>query len=243
MPRSFTTKRKRGGDRLKKSAAKVQEARLKKNFERQQEINRIISGVKGMSSDAYNSIKNVNFGIRDRINNAFTRKNNTGTDDNNVDNDDGNAVYDNGISNISNNNNTSNNTNNNNSNSNIHVDEVEVFHLTDTEFDRDKCYAFALKTRTEGKSPNAKHFSTNPLQYLGKYKKSDRWVAGNGSGGAEFFDDNGKENRIELDYGGKTCFREVPCQPTNEPRGGKKSRRKIRKNKRTKKNRNTRRKN
>jgi hypothetical protein len=126
------------------------------------------------------------------------------------------------------------------------MEEVEVFRLT--KFDENKCYEFALKTRSQGRWPNEKHYTTNPLQYLGRYTHSEEWGYHDNHGGAEYFDDNGKVNRIEYDYEGKTCFREVPC--SNEfllknggkmKNGGKrKSKRKpnrTRKNKKSKKNR------
>jgi hypothetical protein len=82
---------------------------------------------------------------------------------------------------------------------------VEVFRLT--KFDKDKCYEFALRTKTEGKWPNQIYYTENPLQYLGKYTHSESWGYGDGSGGAENFDDNGRKNRIVYDYEGNTCFR------------------------------------
>ena len=87
---------------------------------------------------------------------------------------------------------------------------VEVFRLI--KFDKDKCYEFALYTIVEGKWPNQRYYTTNPLQYLGKWKNSERWGQGDGGGGAENFDNNGKTTRIEYDYEGKTCFREAICK-------------------------------
>lgn len=84
---------------------------------------------------------------------------------------------------------------------------TEVFRVI--KFDKDKCYEFALKTNTEGMWPNEKHYTEHPLQYLGKYTHSEFWGSGDGRTGAEYFDDNGKKTRIEYDYEGRTCFREV----------------------------------
>jgi hypothetical protein len=82
--------------------------------------------------------------------------------------------------------------------------ETEVFRLIT--FDTTKCYSFALKTRTEGKWPHEKHFTTNPLQYLGYYKSSARWGYGDQSGGSETFEHDGKLTTIIYDYEGRTCF-------------------------------------
>ena len=41
-------------------------------------------------------------------------------------------------------------------------DEVEVFQFSATDFEKDKCYEYALSTRTEGTFPNEKHYTTNP---------------------------------------------------------------------------------
>ena len=76
------------------------------------------------------------------------------------------------------------------------------------QFDPTKCYEFALKTRTEGKWPNERYFTTNALRYVGYYKSSARWGYGYQSGGSETFEYNGKEITIVYDYEGNTCFRE-----------------------------------
>ena len=105
----------------------------------------------------------------------------------------------------------------------MNPNEVEVFRLTT--FDKEKCYEFALSTRNDWR--NNKYYTTNPLQYIGKYVSSERWGSGDGSGGAEnFIDDNGNNHRIEYDYDGKTCFREVDCKDII-PKGGKSNRWKI----------------
>ena len=87
------------------------------------------------------------------------------------------------------------------------TEETEVYRLTI--FDTNKCYEFALKTRTVGSYPNEKHYTTNKLQYLGKYTHSERWGYRDGSGGAENFDNDGTKTRIVYEYEGTTCFREI----------------------------------
>lgn len=83
---------------------------------------------------------------------------------------------------------------------------MEVFRLTT--FDKNKCYYFALKTKTTGVYPDEKHYS-NELRYVGRYTHSEFWGFGDGASGAEYFNDNGIVNRIEYDYEGNTCFKEA----------------------------------
>ena len=103
--------------------------------------------------------------------------------------------------------------------------EIEVFRLMepssrrdlpnypeDKFFSVDKCYEFAYKTSTSGRWPNARHFTTNPMQYVGRYVRSNRWGYGDNGGGAEVFNNNGTEVTITLDYAGTASFREVPCR-------------------------------
>lgn len=83
-------------------------------------------------------------------------------------------------------------------------EEVEVYRLTS--FSSDLRYEFAMKTRTEGKYPNEKYYTTNVLQYLGNHVSSEAW----GYGGAEnFIDESGKQTKIIYDYEGLTCFRTI----------------------------------
>ena len=87
--------------------------------------------------------------------------------------------------------------------------EVEVYKLQ--RFEKDKCYEYALNTRTEGIWPNERYFTTNPLQYVGKHIRtiynSYPWL--NDYYITEIFDDNGKINEIpNMD---RECFSEVLC--------------------------------
>ena len=81
---------------------------------------------------------------------------------------------------------------------------MEVFRLST--FDKDVNYAFAMKTRTEGCYPNAKYYTTNSLQYVGKHVSSARWGYCDNGGGSETFDNNGIRTEIVYDYEGNTCF-------------------------------------
>jgi hypothetical protein len=110
--------------------------------------------------------------------------------------------------------------------------ETEVFRLS--EFKPDKCYEFALYTRIEGKGLTQKYFTTNKLQYLGKWTKSERWGYGDDSGGAEHFDENGTKNTIVYDSDGKTCFKPVECKVA-KGEGGRKIKTKSKRNRKNKK--------
>jgi hypothetical protein len=103
--------------------------------------------------------------------------------------------------------------------------EIEVFRLMEPSarrdfpnypenkfFSVDKCYEYALYTRRSGSWPNERHFTTHPMQYVGRYVRSSRWGYGDNRGGAEVFNNNGTEVSIALDYEGRASFREVPCR-------------------------------
>ena len=93
--------------------------------------------------------------------------------------------------------------------------EVEVLRIS--VFAKDKCYAFAMKTRRSGEYPNERYYTTNMPQFLGKHVRAERWGFCDGSGGADtFVDDAGKKTRIEYDYEGNTCFTEVPDKKITE---------------------------
>ena len=85
---------------------------------------------------------------------------------------------------------------------------IEVFRLE--EFDKNKCYGFALWTTTTGShsSSNEKYFTTNPIQYLGKWISKERWGGRDQAGGVEHFE----KGSIEYDSNGYTCFVELSCQ-------------------------------
>ncbi len=85
-------------------------------------------------------------------------------------------------------------------------------------FSTDKCYEYAKYTSREGKYPNIKYYTTNPLQYVGKYVRSERWGYGDHSGGVDIFDNNGEVVSIDLDVEGTGCFRELPCREATTPK-------------------------
>jgi hypothetical protein len=100
------------------------------------------------------------------------------------------------------------------------MEEVQVYRFTD--YDTEKCYFFALKTKTVGFWPNEKHYTTNPLQYVGRYVRTvhSGGIWGDGRSSTYIFDNNGEEVSIESDYDGRTCFIEDTQDSTlrvNEP--------------------------
>ena len=84
------------------------------------------------------------------------------------------------------------------------VPEVEVFRICT--FEPDKIYHFALYTRKEGKFPNEKYYTKNPLTLVGTFIRTERWGYHDNGGAASYFEYNGDITRIEYDYDGKTCF-------------------------------------
>jgi len=82
---------------------------------------------------------------------------------------------------------------------------MEVFRLST--FEKNVDYSFAMKTRTEGRWPNEKHYTIHELQFLGKHVNSARWGYGDQSGGSETFEYDGKKTEIVYDYAGNTCFK------------------------------------
>jgi len=103
--------------------------------------------------------------------------------------------------------------------------ETEVFPLTS--FDADKCYGTARWTKHRGSwsDKNEKFYTTNPIQYLGKHKKT---LDADTRDRVEEF-----ENDKVGDSEGNQFYTIVPCK---EYKGGKRKYRLSRKNKKSKKN-------
>lgn len=92
-------------------------------------------------------------------------------------------------------------------------EEIEVFRITENVFEENKSknieYAYTLYTRREGSytKNNEKYFTTNPLQYVGKYKYSVINGFGDGSSMYSIFEkEDGTSIKIDYDYEGRTCF-------------------------------------
>jgi len=110
--------------------------------------------------------------------------------------------------------------------------EVEVFRINP---EVDKCYEHIEATRSESAGGwQRRYFSENQPIYVGKFLRSEQHGAGNGASHYAFFDDNGKENKIQYSYEGRTCFKEVACRPGG---GMRKRSRRTRRKLKTRKNR------
>ena len=89
--------------------------------------------------------------------------------------------------------------------------ESEVFRLTP---EKDKCYEHAEYTRKQGtwSEKNERYFTSIPPRYVGKHLRHESYGTGDGREDLDIFiDENGKENRVDYTYEGRTSFREVPC--------------------------------
>jgi hypothetical protein len=95
--------------------------------------------------------------------------------------------------------------------------ETEVFSLT---LKVGKCYEYAEATREgRGSEGTMRYFTTNPMQYVGRFVRTEQTEEENGGQlRSIFIDNNGMEHRVYYPYGGNTpyggtpCFREVPCK-------------------------------
>jgi len=81
-------------------------------------------------------------------------------------------------------------------------------------FSINKCYEYALYTKSSGRWPDERYFTTNPMQYVGRYVRSTRWGYNDNSTEDVVFNNNGTNVSIQLDNEGRSCFREVPCRTT-----------------------------
>jgi len=76
-------------------------------------------------------------------------------------------------------------------------------------FDTNKYYEYALRTRWIYVHPE-KHYTTNPLRYVGKYTHTEEYGGtGDGRRSVNYFNDNGIVNAIQDNYDAPVCFREV----------------------------------
>lgn len=89
---------------------------------------------------------------------------------------------------------------------NICKEETEVFRITPIP---NHYYETAIYTRTEGKHPNQKYFTTNKLEYVGRYVREIRYGSGDGGSCYAVFENDGKENMVQYTYEGTRCFREI----------------------------------
>ena len=95
--------------------------------------------------------------------------------------------------------------------------EVEVFRLTP---EVGKFYYTAEYTKKVGTYPNYQYYTTNPLRYVGKFLRTERYGSGDGMTATSFFDDKGTINRVVYTYEGTTSFVELQG-PSNENKAKK----------------------
>ena len=97
-----------------------------------------------------------------------------------------------------------------NNNTQENLNKIRVYRMSKNEFVIGKKYYFAFYTEKEGEFPNIKYYTNNELKYLGKYLSYEEYgYHDNSCIIYTFIDNNGEENKINLDYEGKSCFLEV----------------------------------
>jgi len=84
--------------------------------------------------------------------------------------------------------------------------ETEVYRITP---EKGKYYETAIYTRKVGRWPNEKYYTTKPLRYVGEFIKHHQTGYGDGAQHWDIYMNNGKEERVDYEYEGTTCFREV----------------------------------
>lgn len=80
--------------------------------------------------------------------------------------------------------------------------ETEVYRLTP---EVGKSYEYAECTRKEGKWPNVRCFTTNPLKFVGKFIKHESYGYHDNAQHWDIFEND----VVTYSYSGDTCFREV----------------------------------
>jgi hypothetical protein len=91
--------------------------------------------------------------------------------------------------------------------------ETQVYRICPVVSDG-KFYEYAECTRKEGRWPNEKWFTTNKLIYVGRLVKIAQGGYGDGGWRTDYFEDEyGNEHKVDYNYFGTTCFREVPQRP------------------------------
>jgi hypothetical protein len=87
-------------------------------------------------------------------------------------------------------------------------DEIEIFRINRNAFDVNKYYEFGLATRIDYRDyKNLKYYTTSALKYVGQFVRYD-YEPGDDGICEIYFNDNGNEIKIVLDYAGRSCFRE-----------------------------------
>jgi hypothetical protein len=89
---------------------------------------------------------------------------------------------------------------------NNNAEEKEVFRITPVV---GKYYATALYTRKIQIYPKERYFTTNQLEFIGRYIRTESYGHGDAGYGYCIFEKNGLEKALEMDYEGKRCFIEI----------------------------------
>jgi hypothetical protein len=90
--------------------------------------------------------------------------------------------------------------------------EVEVFR---EDLEPGKCYEHAEFTRKTGYSlrdQDVRYYFRGQPRYVGKHVSHHTVGDRNDRHSWDIFDDNGRVNRVDYSYEGRTSFREVPCR-------------------------------
>lgn len=96
--------------------------------------------------------------------------------------------------------------------------EIEVFRLTPIV---GRCYEYVFANRSifpptnyhnPGEPNNRLYYTTSPYIYAGRFVSGHTQGYGDGSTHYDIFDNNGTQVRVDYDYEGNLCFREVPCK-------------------------------
>ncbi len=86
------------------------------------------------------------------------------------------------------------------------INEIEVFRLTPKE---GNYYQTTTWTRRAGNWPNEKYYSTNDLQYVGKFIRHGSCGYRDNAEHWDIFDNNGVEVTVKYTYEGTTSFIQV----------------------------------
>ena len=84
--------------------------------------------------------------------------------------------------------------------------ETQVYRLTP---EAGKYYETAEYTRRKGRWPNVVYYTTNKMQYVGKFVKHLQFGYHDSAIHIDIFDNNGEEIQLHYTYEGTTSFREV----------------------------------
>ena len=92
--------------------------------------------------------------------------------------------------------------------------EIEVFRLMP---EVGKYYETVLLTRTEGKWPNNKYYTTNTPEYVGNFLEQQRYGCRDSSQTIDIFEnEKNEEVPVHYTYEGTTAYREVECRLTKK---------------------------